>query len=296
MQNVIVEAYNGESIMRSTDLHQLVYNLTGKYEKLGNFHDKVKQVLEKYQDSILLSAQKRSNGYVEYYRLNEIQCNMVMASIDINHLQTLAEFWVSNKSSALTPAPTATMTKEDEIMLPVYEAKRELALKKLALEEEKLALEDKKIALEDKKIKIVHKSELKEIAVAHNSKLKVLKGKHKNAMRKVTQESKAIKQREYVLVDGMKIKADMTVGKIDLPYESLTTLLKKHGRKEHAHEINVILNNMGYVDYVNRVYILTNNAAYYGKNLRSGNTLLPKYYVDYFEELLEEIDSYISKQ
>jgi hypothetical protein len=281
LENISTETYQGVQVMRSTDLHKFIVNLTGKYGQLKDFHRIIKKVLKKQSGAISALAQKRSNGQIEYYRLNEVQCNMVMASIDINHLQTLAEFWVSNKSSTLTTTPTVVMTKEDVVMLPAYEAKKELALKKLALE--------------DEEIEKAHKSKLEELEVTHKSKLKVLRGKHKNDMKKIAQESEAIKKRKYVLVDGMKVKADMTVGKIDPPYESLTALLKKHGRKEHAHEINVILNYMGYVEYVNRVYILTDSAAYYGKNLKSGNTLSPKYYVDYFEELLEEIDSYVSK-
>jgi hypothetical protein len=277
LENISTETYQGVQVMRSTDLHKFIVNLTGKYEKLKTFHRKVREVLKNQLGTKSVPAQLLPNGHIKYYRLNEVQCNMVMASIDINHLQTLAEFWVSNKSNTLTTTPTVVMTKEDEVMLPVYEARKASALRKLALE--------------DEEIEKAHKSRLKEIALAD----KQIEDRHKNVMKEIAIESKAIKQREYVLVDGMKVKADMTVGKIDPPYESLTALLKKHGRKEHAHEINVILNYMGYVEYVNRVYILTDSAAYYGKNLKSGNTLTPKYYVDYFEELLEEIDSYVSK-
>jgi hypothetical protein len=237
LENVSTETYQGVQVMRSTDLHKFIVNLTGKYEKLKTFHRKVREVLKNQLGTKSVPAQLLPNGHIEYYRLNEVQCNMVMASIDINHLQTLAEFWVSNKSNTLTTTPTVVMTKKDEVMLPAYEAEKELALKEL------------EIAHANKLEKLV--LERKEITIAHNNKLKILEGKHKNDMKKVAQESEAIKQRKYVLVDGMKVKADMTVGKIDPPYESLTALLKKHGRKEHAHEINVILNYMGYVEYIN---------------------------------------------
>jgi hypothetical protein len=106
------------------------------------------------------------------------------------------------------------------------------------------------------------------------------------------------KTKEVKLDDKVSTKPEAGVvngTKINLPCMSLTTLLKKYGRKEYAHEINIILENMGYVEYVNRIYVITGNADYYGENIISGNKLLPKYYVIRFKELLEEIGSYISR-
>jgi hypothetical protein len=60
-----------EVTMRSTELHQVVFNSTGKFEKLSAFHKKVLQVLENHYDSIMESSIKDSRGYVEYYNLTE---------------------------------------------------------------------------------------------------------------------------------------------------------------------------------------------------------------------------------
>lgn len=69
--------------------HQLVFSVTGKYERLGHFHDKVKKVLINQYGRISRSSIRDDRGYVQHYNLNEVQCNMVMASIDLNHLELI---------------------------------------------------------------------------------------------------------------------------------------------------------------------------------------------------------------
>jgi hypothetical protein len=76
----------------------MVYDATGKYEKLADFHHKVRKVLVDEADGVQAGAQKRNNGQVEYYRLNEVQSQMVMASVDIKHLRLISKVFVKVKS------------------------------------------------------------------------------------------------------------------------------------------------------------------------------------------------------
>ena len=106
-----IEEYRGlvdqtNNTMKSTDLHKFVYEATGKYEKLHNFHLKVRNTLELGDDLKMKSYQTLSNppqldsrGYVSWYNLDEVECNMIMASIDVNHLRLMAEVFVKVKNA-----------------------------------------------------------------------------------------------------------------------------------------------------------------------------------------------------
>jgi hypothetical protein len=79
-----MEIYKGREVMKSTDLHKVIYSHTGKYKELNDFHEEIKEILEDESDSILLSAQKRNNGYIEYYRLSEKQVHHIALLIDVD--------------------------------------------------------------------------------------------------------------------------------------------------------------------------------------------------------------------
>jgi hypothetical protein len=113
-----------EATMRSTELHQIVFDSTGKFEKLSHFHDKVKKVLINHLDRILSSAQKRDNGQIEYYNLTEIQANMVMASIDVNHLEDVSKVFVHVKNHGYSQPVPAIST---DVELKKLEVQLELA-------------------------------------------------------------------------------------------------------------------------------------------------------------------------
>ena len=100
-QITIVPLPPQSNTMTSVELHRVVFEATGKFAELGNFHAHTKKVLINQSDCILQSAQKRSNGQVSWYNLNEVQCNMVMASIDLNHLELIAKVFVFTKNSVI---------------------------------------------------------------------------------------------------------------------------------------------------------------------------------------------------
>jgi hypothetical protein len=127
--------------MKSTVLHEVVFNNTGKFERLSDFHKKIRQVLEKYQSAILALATKLDNGKVEYYNLTEVQSNMVMASIDINHLELVSEVFVAVKKSNLVLV-TMDLKKEELIYekdLLIFEANKartDIEIAKMKIEAE----------------------------------------------------------------------------------------------------------------------------------------------------------------
>ena len=130
-------AINLESnTMKSTDLHSLVYNETGKFALLGDFHVKVKQVLDIVDDGKTPPSQKLSNpptldnrGYVSYYNLDEVECNMIMASVDVRHLRLIATIFVKVKCGFVPPPPKPKtrleLAKEQVVLIEIIERKEQ---------------------------------------------------------------------------------------------------------------------------------------------------------------------------
>ena len=85
--------------MKSTDLHKFVFEATGKLKAIGDFNVKIKSVLSSHIDDGRMPSSLNSRGYVKYYTMNEVQCNMLLASIDVTHLELMAEVFVAVKNS-----------------------------------------------------------------------------------------------------------------------------------------------------------------------------------------------------
>jgi hypothetical protein len=98
--------------MTSIHLHGIIVEATGKYAELKNFHKHIKKVLNNQASSILELAQKTDRGAVAYYNLNEVQANMVMASIDYVHLELITEVFVHTKNNA--PAQNLLASPEQD--------------------------------------------------------------------------------------------------------------------------------------------------------------------------------------
>jgi len=83
--------------MKSTDLHKFVFEATGKFKELKTFHSKLRDVLGSQIDGGKMIPSFNPNKTVAYYIMNEVQCNMIMASIDVNHLELMAQVFVAVK-------------------------------------------------------------------------------------------------------------------------------------------------------------------------------------------------------
>jgi len=99
--------------MTSIELLDVLNNsraLNGQVPMLKcHLHRDIRKTFTNQDDPIFGFAQLLHNGQVDYYNLNEVQSNMIVASKDINHLQAICEFWVNRRAtvSILTPQEIA---------------------------------------------------------------------------------------------------------------------------------------------------------------------------------------------
>jgi hypothetical protein len=103
-----IEVYRGlvdqsDNTMKSTDLHKFVYEATGKYEELKTFHRLIKDLMDtENSEGTDFAPTLRANNQVQHYNLSEVECNMIMAKIDVKHLRLISEVFVKVKNN--TPA------------------------------------------------------------------------------------------------------------------------------------------------------------------------------------------------
>jgi len=106
--NVYKSLINEETnTMKSTDLHKFVHDATGKYKDYSDFSKKIKKVLfgkenptnAEISDGAKFAPSFDDRGYVKYFNLDEVECNMIMGSIDVRHLRQLAEVFVAVKNN-----------------------------------------------------------------------------------------------------------------------------------------------------------------------------------------------------
>ena len=92
-----------------------------------------------------------------------------------------------------------------------------------------------------------------------------------------------------ILARGAKIKGDMVVGKLDLPTDCITELLKQHGSDIEPKFANWALRKLGYLTVDNKV---TELGLPFGKTIKASpkaKTTLARWYVNEFSELLNQI-------
>ncbi|MDF1879560.1 hypothetical protein JHD46_07920 [Sulfurimonas sp. SAG-AH-194-C20] len=105
LENYIGLIDQSDNTMKSTDLHKFVYEATGKYEDMRSFHKKLKTVLfdtetptdAQISDGVRFAPSLDTRGYIKYFTLTEVECNMIMASADVRHLRFMAEVFVKAK-------------------------------------------------------------------------------------------------------------------------------------------------------------------------------------------------------
>jgi len=158
-----LETYRGlvdhnNKTMKSTDLHRFVYEATGKFKELKTFHRKIKLVLfgtetptnAEISEGTDFAPTLRANNQIAYLNLSEVECNMIMAAIDVRHLRLIAKVFVAVKNSERV-APPQTYIEALKALVVSEEAKQK------ALEEKQKALEQ--VEQRDKTIAIVYHSQ-----------------------------------------------------------------------------------------------------------------------------------------
>jgi hypothetical protein len=139
--------------MKSTDLHEIVFNNTGKYEKLKAFHRKIKNVLEIQSngDGAVFAPSLDSRGYVKHYNLDETECHMIMASVDSKHLRMVVTIFIEARK-ALSPLPPAPLSpaeiliQQGYLMLKVEQEQARLAKEQELINSRLANLEQRLIA------------------------------------------------------------------------------------------------------------------------------------------------------
>ena len=99
-----------------------------------------------------------------------------------------------------------------------------------------------------------------------------------------------------ILARGAKVKGDMTVGKLDLPTDCITELLKAHGSSIEPKIANWALRKLGYLTVDNKV---TELGLPFGKTIKTSpkaKTTLARWYTNEFAELLKQITEVYDKE
>ena len=93
---------------------------------------------------------------------------------------------------------------------------------------------------------------------------------HAISMLDIAQRRAALEQREYVLVDGVQIKADMVASKASLPVVTITSIMQ--GTKYDAAQANQALYRLGLLERSNtrqQNWVVTSKGSFYGRNVAS---------------------------
>ena len=136
----------------------------------------------------------------------------------------------------------------------------------------------------------VKQAALKDKALASQLKLQALRDKLAKQSEVLNAKTAAI------LARGAKVKGDMVVGKLDLPTDCITELLKQHGSEIEPKLANWALRKLGYLTTDNKV---TELGLPFGKTIKSSpkaKTTLARWYVNEFSELLKQVTELYDKE
>jgi ribosomal protein S6 len=128
---------------------------------------------------------------------------------------------------------------------------------------------------------------LKSRIETRNIKLQALK-------EKLAEQSKVLHARTTKLLSqGALVKGDLIAGKLDLPTDTITNLLKEHGSTIEPKLANWALRQLG---YLTKTHEVTDTGHYYGRNIKSSprsKTTLARWFPSEFPNLLKQIESTI---
>lgn len=176
--------------------------------------------------------------------------------------------------------------------------------KPTTIEERKIALELLKIEVQEAKLKANIETETAKLSIiaskkhatveAYITKTEVAKMKLQAAKEKYAEQSKVLHARTTKLLSqGALVKGDMTAGKLDMPTDTITNLLKEHGSTVEPKLANWALRQLG---YLTKTHEVTDTGHYYGRNIKSSprsKTTLARWFPSEFTNLLNQIESTI---
>ena len=239
-------------------------------ELTGKRHDNVMEDIRKMLEELDFRApdfsgtQKYGNNNTrEIFNLPKRECFILVSGYSITMRTAIIDRW---------------QVLEQQVALPKPEAKR--TAKQLAsdrLWENKARLSNTKVTVADARA---------EVLVAKYAAMKVdIEAKHK-----LTQQALKDKYTK-MLAQGLKLKGDMSVGKLSLPKSTITHLLRTHASSIMAVDANYALVALGYLLPDRKT--VTEIGSVYGSSNRSGNgnPQQPLWFTSEFGELLPQIET-----
>lgn len=169
----------------------------------------------------------------------------------------------------------------------VADRKQMLELLKIEVQEAKL-----KASIETEAAKLSIIASKKHATVeAYTTKTEVAKMKLQAAKEKYAEQSKVLHARTTKLLSqGALVKGDLIAGKLDLPTDTITNLLKEHGSTIEPKLANWALRQLG---YLTKTHEVTDTGHYYGRNIKSSprsKTTLARWFPSEFPNLLNQIE------
>ena len=235
-----------------------------------NFVAKVRKIQEELgllniQESSYQNSQNKTQPMLI---LDKEACLILVASETPKVLQAIIKRWQE-------------LEQATQVIADALEMEKEAMLKDLKLD---ATIEATKASIEASKAK-------GETAKARGetAKLKLQALKDKLVRDKAVLESKAAK----LISQGALVKGDLIAGKLDLPTDTITNLLKEHGSDIEPKLANWALRQLG---YLTKTHEVTDTGHYYGRNIKSSprsKTTLARWFPSEFPNLLNQIESTI---
>lgn len=253
-----------------------IAELTGKEHR--NVLVDTRKMLEELhgEEGMLTFQQTYTNGQngqtYPMFSLPKRECLILVSGYSVQLRAKIIDRWQELEQVTQTLADKAGVPKE----VLIKEAKDDALLAKL-----QASTEASKAKIELSRLKVQTAKERDAL-------------KLKAAKEKYAEQSKVLHARTTKLLSqGALVKGDMTAGKLDMPTDTITNLLKEHGSTVEPKLANWALRQLG---YLTKTHEVTDTGHYYGRNIKSSprsKTTLARWFPSEFPELLKQIESTI---
>lgn len=224
----------------------------------GKRHDNVMVDIKKMLEELNFQSPDFSGDYKDskgrtypIFNLPKRECLILVSGYNIKMRAAIIDRWQELEQVTQTLAVQQGMTQKELIQQAKLDAQ---------LAEARLRLQRALDATEQQKLN-------------HTNKLQQIKDKHTK-----------------IMAQGSKLKADGSIGKLTLPVDTITNLLKLHGSMLKPSDANNMLKRLGYLSDDGSE--ITDAGSYYGRTIKSSescHTTLPRWFKEEFPTLLSQI-------